>query len=124
MSTMASKIGGLARDALTSEQHRQFWAKLGRVAASVPFTRDLLAAYYCAVDASTPNHVRAVLIGAIAYFILPFDVVPDFIAGLGFADDASVLAAAIASVRHYLTPSHFTQADIRLAELRARSAKT
>jgi uncharacterized membrane protein YkvA (DUF1232 family) len=34
------------------------------------------------------------------------DVIPDFIAGLGFTDDASVLTAALAAVARHLRPEH------------------
>ena len=69
-----------------------FWAKFKRVAATLPFAEDLLSAYYCAFDRRTPRHVQAALLGAIAYFILPFDFIPDMLPVLGFTDDAAVLA--------------------------------
>jgi Protein of unknown function (DUF1232) len=37
----------------------------------------LLAAYYCAFDRDTPTQVKAILVGTLAYFVLPFDVIPD-----------------------------------------------
>jgi uncharacterized membrane protein YkvA (DUF1232 family) len=96
---------------------RRFWAKLRRVLARIPFSEDLLAAYYCAFDPDTPAYVRAVLFGAIAYFVLPTDMVPDFLVGLGFTDDASVLAAAIAAVGSHIAPRHRVQARASLARL-------
>lgn len=96
---------------------RQFWKKLRRVLARIPFAEDLVAAYYCAADSETPAYVRAVLLGAVAYFILPVDMVPDVLAGLGFTDDASVLAAAIASVGRHLQPKHRLLARKALARL-------
>ena len=71
---------------------RRFWRKVGRVAARVPFVEDLLAAYFCAIDRNTPTYVRGVLLGAVAYFVLPADMIPDLLAPLGFTDDASVIA--------------------------------
>ena len=85
---------------------RRFWIKLKRVAAKIPFTEDVLAAYYCAFDKNTPRHVQAALLGAIAYFILPFDFIPDMLPVLGFTDDAAVLAAAIRLVANHITPEH------------------
>ena len=85
---------------------RRFWRKLKRVAAHLPFAEDLLAAYYCAFDRQTPRHVQASLLGAIAYFILPFDFVPDVMPILGFTDDAAVLATAIRMVASHITPEH------------------
>ena len=85
---------------------KRFWVKLKKVAAKLPFTEDLLAAYYCAFDKRTPRHVQVALLGAIAYFILPFDFVPDMLPVLGFSDDAAVLATAIRLVASHITPEH------------------
>lgn len=96
---------------------QRFWRKLRRVIARIPFAEDLIAAYYCAVDPETPAYVRAVLLGAVAYFILPIDMVPDILAGLGFTDDASVLAAALAAVGRHLQPKHRQRAKASLDDL-------
>jgi uncharacterized membrane protein YkvA (DUF1232 family) len=85
---------------------RDFWAKMRRVAANLPFAEDALAAYYCAFDRDTPAHVKTALIGALAYFIMPFDIVPDLVPLLGYTDDAAVLAAAIRMVATHLRPEH------------------
>ena len=98
---------------------RRFWGKLRRVLARIPFAEDLVAGYYCALDRDTPAYVRAVLCGALAYFVLPTDMVPDFLAGLGFTDDASVLAAALAAVGRHLQPKHRAQARERLERFAA-----
>jgi uncharacterized membrane protein YkvA (DUF1232 family) len=94
---------------------RDFWPKLRRVAAALPFTEDLIAAYYCALDRDTPRHVQAALIGALAYFIMPFDAIPDMIAVFGFADDAAVLAGAIRLVATHIKPAHRAAAKRALA---------
>ncbi|MBN8961705.1 MAG: DUF1232 domain-containing protein [Rhizobiales bacterium] len=85
---------------------KEFWKKLKRVAAKLPFVEDLLAAYYCAFDRQTPRHVQAALLGALAYFILPFDFVPDLMPVLGFTDDAAVLATALRMVASHIKPEH------------------
>lgn len=95
---------------------RDFWPTLKRVARSIPFAEDAVAAYYCALDRETPLHVRATLLGALAYFVMPFDLAPDFLPLLGFADDASVIAAAIATVRLHMTDRHREAARRALAE--------
>jgi len=94
----------LARD--RESVRRRFWGKLKQVAARLPFAEDLLAAYYCAFDRQTPRHVQAALLGAVAYFILPFDFVPDMLPVLGFTDDAAVLATAIRMVASHITDDH------------------
>jgi uncharacterized membrane protein YkvA (DUF1232 family) len=85
---------------------QRFWIKLKQVAAELPFTEDLLAAYYCAFDKQTPRHVQVALLGAIAYFILPFDFIPDMMPVLGFTDDAAILATAIRLVATHITEDH------------------
>ena len=85
---------------------RRFWIKLKGVVAKLPFAEDLLAAYYCAFDKQTPRHVQAALLGAIAYFVLPFDFIPDMLPVLGYTDDAAVLATAIRLVANHITPDH------------------
>lgn len=83
-----------------------FWRKMARVAGKIPFAEDAAAAWFCARDPKTPMRVKATLLAALAYFVLPTDVVPDFIAGFGFTDDATVLMAAIGLVSSHLTPGH------------------
>ena len=85
---------------------REFWAKFRRVAAQLPFAEDLLTAYYCALDRDTPRSVKAALFGALAYFVLPFDFIPDMLPVIGFADDAAVLATAIRMVVGHIKPAH------------------
>ena len=85
---------------------KSFWIKFKRVVTKLPFAEDLLAAYYCAFDRETPRHVQVALLGAIAYFILPFDFIPDVLPVLGFTDDAAVLATAIRMVASHITPEH------------------
>jgi uncharacterized membrane protein YkvA (DUF1232 family) len=94
---------------------RDFWRKARRVAASLPFAEDLLAAYYCAFDRQTPLQVKAALIGALAYFVLPFDIIPDMLPFVGYTDDAAVLAAAIKLVASSITDDHRTAAREALA---------
>jgi len=85
---------------------KNFWIKIKRVAAKLPFAEELLAAYYCAFDRQTPRHVQAALLGAIAYFILPFDFIPDMLPVLGFTDDAAILATTIRLVSSHIKPEH------------------
>ena len=98
-------------------QTTRFWKKLVRVVTRVGFADDLLAAFYCAMDRRTPAYARGVLLGALAYFVLPTDAIPDVIAGLGFTDDASVLMAAITMLGRHITPEHRRAAQDRLDSL-------
>ncbi|MEX1251835.1 MAG: YkvA family protein [Hyphomonas sp.] len=80
--------------------------KLLRIAGHIPFADDLASAYYCARDPLTPVKAKAVLFAAVAYFVMPVDMLPDVIAGLGFTDDATVLATALSVVGAHVKERH------------------
>lgn len=94
-----------------------FWRKAGQLAATMPFTEELLIGYYCAFDRHTPAHVRVALVGALAYFIAPFDILPDFLPVVGLTDDAAVLAAVFKVVWDNIQPVHRAAAKAALARL-------
>ncbi len=102
----------VARNRRTVE--RGFWTKLLKVAAKIPFAEEAAAAYFCATDAATPAHVKAILLAALAYFVIPTDLIPDFVAGVGFTDDAAVLAMAVGLVSNHITPRHHERARAAL----------
>jgi uncharacterized membrane protein YkvA (DUF1232 family) len=106
----------LAADEDTLKQ--RFWRKLRALAVRLPFAEDLLAAYYCAFDRQTPAHVKAVLVGAVAYFVLPADLIPDVLPVIGYTDDAAMLAGAIRLVAAHITPDHREAARRKLEALR------
>jgi len=96
---------------------RGFWEKLKRVAGRLPFLEELVAAYICAVDPKTPLQVKAVLMAALAYFVLPADLVPDILPAIGFTDDAAVFAALVGILGKTLKPRHKEAAQAFLARL-------
>jgi uncharacterized membrane protein YkvA (DUF1232 family) len=109
MASSEHTVGFEPADRLAQDRdsvRRRFWSKLKRVVAKLPFAEDLLAAYYCAFDKETPRHVQASLLGAVAYFIVPVDFMPDVMPMLGFTDDAAVLATAIRMVASHIRPEH------------------
>jgi len=111
------KLVGTRLPSLLDQQRlidRDFWRKLLKVMGRIPFAEDLAAAYFCAVDPATPTRVKALLVGALAYFVLPFDAIPDFIAGFGYTDDAAVLAMAIRLVSGNLNERHYEKARAAL----------
>jgi uncharacterized membrane protein YkvA (DUF1232 family) len=113
--------GGELPMILTSNEQKvrsAFWPKLAKVFASIPFAEDAVAAYYCAFDRATPLKVKGILLGALAYFVLPIDAIPDFILGLGFTDELAVLVTAITMIRSHLKPEHYEKARETLARLR------
>ena len=91
-------------------EDRRFWRKLRRAAGHFPLTAELVAGYYAMRDKETPWRHKLILAGAIAYFILPVDAVPDFILPMGYADDAAALLAALGAVRMSVREEHRTRA--------------
>jgi len=98
-----------------------FWKKVRKALNRVPFLDRLIAAFYAAVDPATPAHAKAVLFAALAYFIMPADLIPDFIAGLGFTDDGAVLFLALQTLSSHVTADHLERARRYLAEQGADS---
>ena len=95
-----------------------FWPKIRRVAARVPFAKEALSVWYCAKDDETPLAAKGMMLAALAYFVLPVDAIPDFIAGLGYTDDAAVFTALLAIIGRNLKPRHKLAAKRDIERLR------
>ncbi len=98
-----------------------FWPKIRKAAASIPFASDALAVWFCARDEETPLAAKGVMLAALAYFVMPVDAIPDFIAVLGYTDDAAVFAALLGVVGRNLKPRHRAQAKAAVEALRDES---
>lgn len=98
------------------EVREKFWRTARRAARQVPFMEDVVSAYFAATDKRTPVRVRGTLLAALAYFVMPLDMIPDFVIGLGFTDDLAVLTAAIAAIRGHIRPAHRKAARAALAD--------
>ena len=96
----------------------EFRAKLRTVLGRLPWLRarleDLLTAYYCAIDAATPTRAKATLLGALGYFVLPLDAIPDMFLALGYTDDLAVLLLALRTVQAHITDEHRARAKAAL----------
>lgn len=100
---------------------RGFWPKIRKVAAHVPFASDALAVWYCARDDETPVAAKGMMLAALAYFVMPFDAIPDFIAGIGYTDDAAVFVAMLSIVGKNLKPRHRAAARAAVDRLREQA---
>lgn len=114
---------GFGKNAAREESlvRRGFWRKTRQLAARLPFAHDLLAAYYCAFDRDTPLHVKTALIGALAYFIMPADAIPDFLPALGYTDDATVVVTTVRLLTNHIRPVHREAAHTALEDLASES---
>ena len=95
-----------------------FWNKVKKFAskAGSKVIYTALKLYYTMQSPDTPAWAKAVIIGALGYFISPIDVIPDITPVVGYADDLGVLAAAAASVATNITPAIKAEAKRKLRE--------
>ncbi len=93
-----------------------FWSKVKGVGAKIPFLKDVVAMYYCLLDEKTPIAAKASIALALVYFISPIDAIPDFIAALGFTDDAGVIATTLLLIKSQLKDEHYEKANDYLKE--------
>jgi uncharacterized membrane protein YkvA (DUF1232 family) len=96
-----------------------FLAKVARVAARIPFASDVVALYFAALDPATPRRTKALMFAGLAYFVLPTDAIPDVFAGIGYTDDAAVIAAVVAMAGASIKVAHREKAKALLARLAA-----
>ena len=96
--------------------HTSFRKKLKRTASKAgrKVVYAALVLYYAATDKSIPLRQRAKIYGALGYFILPIDLIPDFTAILGYTDDLGALLWALKSIADNITPEICAKAAERL----------
>ena len=97
---------------------RGFWPKITRTAARIPFAGQALSVWFAARDPETPTAAKGIMLGALAYFVLPIDAIPDIFAGIGFTDDAAVIAALMATLGANIRKRHRDQAAEALKRLK------
>jgi uncharacterized membrane protein YkvA (DUF1232 family) len=104
----------------------RFHTKLARYALSAGqvVVEKALVLFYVLRDPSTPARAKAIVIGALGYFIMPLDAIPDLIPGAGFSDDLGALAVAFTLVAMHIKPEHLARAKkatLRLFNPRRRA---
>ena len=95
-----------------------FWEKLKKFArkAGIKVSYAALLLYYVVKSPGTPAKDRAKILGALGYFILPIDLIPDFIPIAGYTDDLAALTWGIYCVIKSITPEVKAQAAEKLHE--------
>ena len=95
-----------------------FWHKLGKCAkkAGLKVVYVSLLLYYVSTDKSVPLNVRISIFGALGYLILPMDLLPDFIPGVGFTDDLAALLTVYSLVKGHITPEVETKSKAKLSD--------
>lgn len=98
----------------------RFWKKVERVAKKVGATvlLPVFTLYYTLQDEKVPVKHKAYIIGALGYFILPVDLIPDGILPvIGFTDDIAVMTLVINLIKDNITPEIKARANGRVAEI-------
>lgn len=95
-----------------------FWNKASRYAkkAGKKVMEPSLKMYYAAQDKDTPLWAKTVIYGALGYFISPIDAVPDITPVVGYADDFTAIAAALAAVAAHVKDEHVQQAKDKMSQ--------
>ena len=98
---------------------RSFWSKVKHHTKAIGKSTLIKAftLYNTFNDERTPAWAKASIAGALAYLILPFDAVPDFLPVVGFTDDAGILAAAAGTVAAHIHSSHKRDAKEQVRDL-------
>ena len=87
-----------------------FWDKITSVIkkAGAGIIYKALQLFYATQNPACPVAIKATIFAALGYFILPLDLVPDFIPGAGFADDLAAIGAALAMAHLYIDDTLFS----------------
>ena len=80
---------------------REKLARFAKRAGRVVVER-ALRLYYASLDPRTPRWAKRTIYAGLAYFVVPFDLVPDFIPGIGFTDDAATRLFTLLLVSAYV----------------------
>ena len=94
------------------------FSKIGKVCrkAGIKAVYLVLLLYYVLKDKNTPIEHKTIILGALGYFILPLDLLPDLIPVFGFTDDLAAIIACIRSVKANITPAIRQKAAQKLAD--------
>jgi len=98
-------------DSVDSVDEGRFMRRARRVVSRMPMVRHAVAMWHALRDDATPIGAKGMIVAAIAYFMLPADLIPDFLVGMGLTDDAAVLAATLKTMSQHLKPEHYRRAD-------------
>ncbi|MDE6436995.1 MAG: DUF1232 domain-containing protein [Muribaculaceae bacterium] len=94
----------------------KFADKIATVAkkAGVKTVYAALLLYYAVMDGDVPLKHKAMVVGALGYFILPLDFIPDVLGPLGYTDDLTTLVIALKAIWNSITPAVHSRARTRL----------
>ena len=97
---------------------KNLWKKIGSVAKSAgkKGIYNVLLLYYVLMSDKTPTKYKAMIIGALGYFIFPLDIIPDIIPTVGYTDDITAIAGVVVAVAKSISPEIKEQVKAKLEE--------
>lgn len=106
----------MAKDYSSNYSESGLWSKLASAAgkAGKELVTNVLILFYALPEASVTD--KAIIIGALGYFICPIDAIPDMLGPLGYTDDAGIVASAVAKVRLSASNSVISKAKAKCKE--------
>lgn len=98
---------------------RRFWHKVSHYAliAGRKTVLTSITLFHCLRDKDTPAWAKGIIMGALGYLVLPADLVPDVVPGVGFTDDWAALVAALGTVATYVKDEHKLRAAVQAEKI-------
>lgn len=84
--------------------NENLWYKVERLGKKISFAKDIFALFRYMKDPYVGWHRKAIVVGALVYFISPIDAIPDLIPFFGYMDDLGVIAAVLKFLGSELIP--------------------
>lgn len=100
-------------------EESSFWKKIIRFYSKIgkPVVEKALTLYYTLIDDDTPQWAKSIIYGALGYFILPLDLIPDLMPIVGFSDDLTAIITAITVITKFIKKEHKEKALIKANSL-------
>jgi uncharacterized membrane protein YkvA (DUF1232 family) len=86
------------------EVDEKLWVKVEKTGKKITFLKDIIALYRYLGDERVQWYRKSIVVGALIYFILPLDLVPDISPLVGYLDDLGVITAVLKYLGHELIP--------------------
>ena len=86
------------------EVKERLWEKVERTGKKISFIKDVLALFNYMSDRRVQWYRKSIVVGALVYFIMPMDMIPDIAPLVGYMDDLGVITAVLKYLGHELIP--------------------